>query len=106
MQKTSTLNQRLNHFVSNHLVLKARPSNRALQSWDFIGALNLGVPQPMPHRRASPFGQIYTIQQSLYYTPLNIFTDLCFVIRLASSCRTIYNFFTGLRGARRIYALL
>ena len=48
-------NWRLNYFVSNHFVLKTRPPNRSLQSWDFTYTLHLGVPHMMLHRRSSPF---------------------------------------------------
>ena len=105
-KRPQTSNQRPNHFVSNHLVIKPSTTNRSLQSCGFTCALHLGVPQLMLHYRGPPFGQIYTMRQSLYYTPLNIFTDLCFDIRTLNGFRTIYNFVTGLRGARQICALL
>jgi hypothetical protein len=104
-KRPPTSNQRLNHFVSNHLVIKARPTNRSLQSWGFTCALHLGVPQVMLHYRGPPFGQIYTMRQSLHYNPLSIFTDLFFAIRTLSF-RTIYNFVTVPRGIRRICASL
>ena len=105
-KRPQTSNQRLNHFVLNHLVIKARPTNPSLQSWGFTCALHLGVPQLMLHYRGPPFGQIYTMRQSLHYSPLNIFTDLFFAIRTLNGFRTIYNFVTVPRGIGRIYASL